>query len=122
MSKNVKTTIAAGEDLSASTCLYHAVALDDGQLAANGLEAGGILYNDPDDTQHATLGFLGEMRYAAGAAISVGAKLTVTTSGWLTTCASGSVSIGRSKTTVSSGAVGMGLFDFSNPVHQVSSL
>ena len=113
MSKNVKTTIAAGEDLSASTCLYHAVALDDGQLAANGLEAGGILYNDPEDAQHATLGFLGEMRYAAGAAVSAGAKLTVTTSGWLITATAWAGLVGKAKADVSSGGTGVGLFDFS---------
>ena len=122
MSKNIKTTIAAGEDLSAKTCLYHAIALDDGQLAVNGLEAGGILYNDPADDQHLTFGFSGEMRYAAGAAVVAGAKLTVTGSGWFITCTSGDVSMGRAKSAVTSGAVGIGLFDFSNPNHQVSSL
>ena len=122
MSKNIKTTIEAGEDLSATTCMYHAIALDDGCLAVNGLEAGGILYNDPADTQHATIGFSGEMRYAAGAVVTVGSKLTVTGSGWFVTCTSGDVSIGRAKTAITSGAVGIGFFDFSNPMHQVSSL
>lgn len=115
-------SITAGEDLNTSGHRYHAIALDDGKLAVNGLEAGGILVNKPKTGDGLTLGYIGEMKYAAGAAISKGARLTVATSGWFTTCASGSYFVGRSKVAVSSGSMGTGLFNFTAPVYQVSSL
>ena len=111
---NVKfsTTLVAGEDLSASQ--YHAVALNDGKVANNGEEASGILYNKPEDGEHLTLGTIGEMKYAAGAAIAKGAKITVTTSGWFTTAGSLDAVNGEAKLAVTSGSYGTGLFSFPN--------
>lgn len=117
------TTRAAGADMNGAGFLYHAIAMDDGLVAANGGEAGGILLNKPKNKEHATLGVSGEMKYAAGAAIAAGAKLTVTASGWFTAASSGTFLVGRNKeTAITSGSVGTGIFDFSAPVYQVSSL
>jgi len=106
------TTIQALEDLSTSAFQYHAIALDDGLLANNGEEASGILLNKPKSGEFLTLGYVGEMKFAAGLAISKGAKLTVTTSGWFTTADSNDPILGEAKAAVTSGSLGTGLFNF----------
>jgi len=105
------TTIEATEDLNTSAFQYHAIALDDGKLANNGEETSGILLNKPKDGEFLTLGYQGEMKFAAGAAISKGAKLTVTLSGWFTTADSNDPILGEAKAAVTSGSLGTGLFN-----------
>lgn len=113
-------TIQALEDLSGSQ--YHAIAFDDGLVANLGHEAGGIILGKPVANDHAEIGYLGEIKFAAGAAVSAGARVTVTTSGWFITAASGDWNVGRCKETVTSGSIGTGLFDFTAPNYRVSSL
>lgn len=115
-----KTTIQALEDLSAYQ--YHAIALDDGKKAANGKEAGGIILNKPKANEHAELGVIGEFKFRAGEAITAGTRVRVTTNGWFVGADSGYYNVGRALVAVTSGSIGRGLFDFSNPVYQVSSL
>lgn len=104
-------TLAAGENLTGSQ--FHAIALDDGKVAANGKEAGGILLNKPNTSEHASLNVMGVSRYAAGAAVAAGARLTATTSGWLVTASSGTYVVGRNLgTAVTSGSLGRGVFNF----------
>lgn len=110
--KYFTTTIQAGEDLYASGYRYHAIALDDGKLANNAEEASGILINKPKSGEFLTLGYGGEMTFAAGGAISAGAKITVTTSGWFTSAGSTSLVVGECKVTVTSGSLGTGIFFF----------
>lgn len=110
--KYFSTTITAGEDLNTSGHRYHAIALDDGKLANNAEEASGILINKPKSGEFLTLGYGGEMTFAAGAAITAGDKLTVTTSGWFTAAGSSSVVIGECKANVTSGSLGTGIFYF----------
>ncbi len=105
------TTIKAAEDLNTSAFQYHAIALVDGKLANNGEETSGILLNKPKDGEFLSLGYVGEMKFAAGAAISAGAKLVVTTSGWFTTADSNDPILGEAKATVTSGSIGTGLFN-----------
>ncbi len=121
--ENVRTltTIQAGESLDAAGVRFHAVALDDGKLAENGLEAGGILLNTPKTGEFLSLGVSGEMRYAAGQAIAAGARITVTVSGWFTPCLSGGYAVGRAKSAATSGSLATGLFDFSVPAIKVTS-
>jgi len=111
--KQMKTTVEALEDLN-SGCQYHAVALDDGKLANNGEEASGILLNKPKSAEFASIGYTGELKYAAGLAISKGAKLTVATSGWFTTADSNDPVVGEAKAAATSGSIGTGLFSFQN--------
>lgn len=106
------TTFQITEDLSASGCQYHAVAFNDGQLAANAEEASGILYNDPSTYQHGLIAIAGEMKFASGGSISAGDKLTVSTSGWFTTAGSDDGVVGESKYAVTSGSIGTGVFEF----------
>lgn len=103
-------TIEAGESLTAAQ--FHAIALDDGKLAANGKEACGILLNKPASGEHASLCIQGTSRYAAGGAVTKGSRLTVGTSGWLTSAESGHYTVGRALTTVTSGSLGLGVFNF----------
>jgi len=105
------TTIQAKEDLNTSAFQYHAIALVDGLLANNGEETSGILLNKPKSGEFLSLGYIGELKFAAGLAISKGAKLTVTTSGWFTTADSNDPILGEAKATVTSGSLGTGLFN-----------
>ena len=108
----MNTTIKAEEDLYTSAFQYHAIALVDGLLANNGEEASGILLNKPKSGEFLTLGYAGEMKFAAGGAISKGDKVTVTTSGWFTTADSNDPVLGEAKAAVTSGSLGTGLFNF----------
>jgi hypothetical protein len=107
---NRKTTITAAEDLSDSQ--YKAVAVVDGKVANNAEEATGILHGKTNSGDHAAASYIGEIRYAAGGAITKGDKLTVATSGWFTTADSNDTIVGEAKETVTSGSNGAGLFAF----------
>lgn len=119
--QDLKTTIQVTEDLNVSTAQYHAIALNDGKLAANGAEASGIIQNNPKNTEAAEVVYAGESRFAAGGAVSAGARVTVTTSGWFTAGGSGDYLVGRAKAAVTSGSIGIGIFNFSAPVYALSS-
>jgi len=116
----MSTTIAAAEDLS--SLQYHAIALDDGKLANSGEEASGILLNKPKSGEFITLGYIGEIKFKAGAAISKGDKLTVTTSGWFITADSNDPTLGEAKAAVTSGSNGTGLFTFPGGTDKASIL
>lgn len=108
-------TIAAGADLSAAR--YKAVAVG-GTIAAD-TSAIGLLQNVPGASgRHASVGVSGVMKGYAGAAVSAGARLTVTTSGWLITATSanidGGFTVGKALEAANSGDLFKGLFDFAN--------
>ena len=113
------TTIQALEDLDSHQ--YQAVALDDGKIANNGQEAGGILINTPKEGEHAELAYDGEIKFRAGGAINIHKPITVTTSGYFVDAGSGYFVIGRAKATITSGSIGTGLFDFKTPIYAFSS-
>ena len=124
--RNFTWTIAAGEDLDDLTPgtgdLFKAVALDDGQIAANGREAGGILIYGGRSAEHVTLGYLGVLKFAAGAAVTTGRRLTVAASGYFVEAASGSYVVGRClDADVASGTIGTGAFNFSNVAYMGNS-
>ncbi len=73
---------------------YQAVALDDGLVANDGKEAGGILLNKPKINEHASLAYLGIVKFRAGLAITVQKAITVTTSGYFITAGSGTHIVG----------------------------
>ena len=114
MSRVDGITVVCNEDLGAAG-QFHAIALDDGLLAANGGEAGGIIQDKPLTGDHVNAVFHGESYYAAGAAVTVGALLTVAASGWLTTATSDDFIIGRALADVASGGQGRGIFNFASP-------
>ena len=118
---NVPITITAGEALPGFQ--FHAIAMDDGKLAATGKEAGGILnINGALSGDHIPLVISGDMKYRAGLAVAAGARLTVASSGWFTTAASGDWVVGRNGVTAAtSGSIGRGIFDFSGAPYNVDS-
>lgn len=107
-------TIAAGADLSAAE---HKAVVVGGTIAADST-AVGLLKNKPGASgRHAVVGYSGVMKAYAGAAISAGARLAVTTSGWIITATSanisGGFSVGKCLVAANSGDLFKGLFDFS---------
>lgn len=99
----------AGADLSAAQ--YKAVVVA-GTIAANNT-AIGLLQNKPSASgRRATVGYSGQMKAYAGAAISAGAGVSVTTSGFLITVSSGDLGVGRALAAANSGDLFPGLFDF----------
>jgi hypothetical protein len=108
------TTIKITEDLSAAACQFHAIAFNDSKLANNPSEASGILLNKPNTNEFATICIDGEQRFAAGAAITAGDKITVTTSGWFVSASSSYGVIGEAKYSATSGSIGTGIFYFGN--------
>ena len=101
---------------------YQAVALDDGKVANEGKEAGGILQNKPKINEHTSLAYFGIIKFRAGLAIALQKAITVTTSGYFVTAGSGSHIVGRViKASVTSGSIGTGLFNFANPPYAETS-
>ena len=114
MSYNEQIPVVAGADLSDDE-QYKAIAVA-GTIAATGATAMGLLQNKPKSGEDAALVYSGRSRYRGGAAVSAGAQLTVTTSGWLITATSGTAVIGKALTAISSGSIGEGIFDFANGI------
>ena len=110
-------TFTAGEDLDdfapGRGSLFKAVALDDGKLANNGVEADGILVCGGREGEDVTIGYAGEIRFIAGGPVGAGKRLTVVSSGYIAEAATGDYVVGRCLgTAVSSGSVGTGMFNF----------
>jgi hypothetical protein len=119
-------TLAAGEELAdlqpGTGHLFKAVALDDGKIAQDGREAGGILLYGGRQDEHVTLGYAGILKFTAGAAVGKGNRLTVSGSGYFSEAVSGSYVVGRClDTAVASGAVGTGAFNFATPAYMGQS-
>jgi len=125
--QNVKDmwTVQAAEaldDLAAGTGhIYKAVAADDRKIANNGKEAIGVIQQAQVSGNNVALGVSGIQKFTAGGAIGAGVRMTVSTSGYFVAVDSGLHAVGRNLTAaVASGAVGYGIFDFSNPHYIVS--
>ena len=113
-------TFKAAEDLSnlkaGTGDLYKGIAANDRKAANNGKECSGIIQHGDLNTGHVTVGISGIMKFTAAAAVTAGQRLTCTTSGYMTKVDSGLYCVGRCGVdAVASGAVGLGIFDFSNP-------
>ena len=103
--------ITAGADLQAYQ--YRAVAI--GGTLATGTNARGILQGKPDSGEDATLLYAGRSKFVAGAGLSNGDLLAVASGGFMVAVASGDTSVGYVEGgDVSSGAVGHGVFNFTN--------
>ena len=113
----VTWTIAAGEDLDdlepGTGHLLRAVALDDGKIAEDGREAGGILLYGGRKDEHLTLGYAGILRFTAGEDIAKGEHLTVRQGGYFHSVKPGEWIVGRClDAPVNQGHVGTGAFNF----------
>ncbi len=110
--KHDLVSIDAGADLS--THQHKAVSVA-GTIAATGATAIGLLQNKPAASgRQASVGYQGLMKGYAGAAISKGAGVMVTTSGFLITVTSGALSNGKALVAANSGDLFAGLFNFTN--------
>lgn len=106
--------LTAGADLNTgggTGAQFKAVAVG-GTIAASNTTAIGLLLNKPKSGEDAAVGYSGHMKGVAGAAITAGARLIVTTSGYLITAIGAVVPCGRALATCASGASVEGIFDF----------
>jgi hypothetical protein len=94
--------ITAGADLR--TMQYKVVVVA-GTIAAANDAAIGVLQNKPNMNEGATVAVMGHMKGYAAAAITAGARLKVTTSGYLTTVASGDGTCGKALKAATSGSL-----------------
>lgn len=104
-------SIVAGADLRAAQ--YKAVAVG-GTIAAANDAAIGILQNKPNTGEGAAVAFAGHMKGVAGAALTAGNRVKVTTSGYLAAVASGDGACGKVLTTCTSGSTVEIIADFTN--------
>lgn len=121
--RSLSIQITAGADLNTGDgtgAQYKAVAIG-GTIAANNANAIGLLQNKPKTNEDATLAYFGHMKGVAGAAISAGNRLKVTTSGYLIAVTSNDWPCGVALTAAASGAAVELLGDFVNVRTSVSS-
>lgn len=108
--------ITAAEDLDDLTPgtgdIYKAIAVNDGKVANNGEEATGILVAGGKSGEFITIATHGVCKFTAGGAITKGAQVTCSTSGYFTSAASGSAVVGMALEAASSGDVIRGSFAF----------
>lgn len=100
-------TIVAGADLSTSQ--YCGVTFG-GAISDIGLTFGGALQNKPQSGEHGTARCIGVSKFRAGAAVAAGVPITVTTSGYFITVASGEQAIGDCIIAATSGYLGTAMF------------
>ena len=93
--------VSAGGDLSDKQ--FRAVQID-GTLATTNKNAAGIVQNKPQSGDDANIAYLGHMKGVAGAALTVGTDVKVSSGGFLIAVASGDSSRGKVVTAASSGA------------------
>ena len=108
--ENRKVAVIAGADLRTGA-QFKCVAVG-GTIAATNLAAFGILENRPNTGENATVIYDGHAKAFVGAAVSAGAALKVTTSGYLTSIASGDGAVAKALTAAGSGALCEVLCDF----------
>lgn len=105
-------TVQAGADFRVAGMLHKAVTFS-GVIAAAG-SGTGLAKSQPNSGQHLNIGYAGHMKAYAGAAISIGARVSNTTSGFMIAAVSGSLgAVGRAVEAANSGDLFSGVFDFS---------
>ena len=108
--ENRQLSVIAGADLRTGS-QFKVVAVG-GTIAATNLAAVGILQNRPNSNENAAVVYDGHAKAFVGAAVSAGAALKVTTSGFLTNIASGDGAVAKAITAAGSGALCEVLCDF----------
>ena len=113
-------TVTAKEDLSSLTpgtgALYKGVNFNTGKFSTSGIGLNGILQYAGQSGDHISLAYMGVSKVTYATAIStIGMPLTLTTSGLMTTAASGDYVNGHNLTTVSCYAVGAAMVNMINP-------
>jgi len=106
--------LVAGADLNTgggTGAQFKAIAVG-GTIAGTNALTIGLLQNKPKSGEDATVGFFGHMKGVAGAAITAGNLVKVTTSGYLIAVTSVDVPCGVALATCASGASVEGHFNF----------
>lgn len=106
--------LLAGADLNTgggTGAQFKAIAVG-GTIAGTNSLTIGLLQNKPKSGEDAQVGFFGHMKGVAGAAITAGNLLKVTTSGYLVVVTSVDVPCGTALATCASGATVEGHFNF----------
>mgnify|MGYP001360945906 CR=1 FL=1 len=104
-------TVPAGADLTAAASLFKALAVN-GTIAATNATAVGLQQSKAKTNEGVTIGYSGEMKGVAGASISAGGRLMITTSGFVITATDSRSTVGRALEAANSGDYFRGLFDF----------
>jgi hypothetical protein len=107
------TTLTAGADLTGAASLHKAIAVG-GTIAATNATAVGLLKSKGPSGGNVSVAYEGEMKAVAGAAITAGALVSITTSGFVITAADSRSNVGRALETAASGDLFRGLFNFTN--------
>lgn len=95
--------ITAGADLS-SGCQFKVVDVA-GTISAANSAALGVLQNKPKLGEGASVAYSGHMKAYAGGTITKGARIKVTTSGFLVVVASGDGAVGKAMAAANSGSL-----------------
>jgi hypothetical protein len=119
-------SIKAGEDLdnliAGTGHIFKAIRSVDGKFANDAKSAIGILQYVGEEGQHVSFSYIGLMKYVAGTSIDNGdVLLTIATSGYCVEASSGDYIVGKALDDTTSGSVGYGIFNFSNPSYYESS-
>jgi hypothetical protein len=102
----------AGADLS--DAIWKVVTVG-GTIAPSAAAALGVLVTKPKSGEHGGAAISGVVKCWAGGAITAGASITVTTSGWMTTVASGAgIPVGKALATAASGDLFPAMVNFAN--------
>jgi hypothetical protein len=106
-------TIQASENYQSAH--QHKAITAGGLVAASPDLCVGLLKTKPGVGEHATVGYIGIMRYYAGGAVTNGENLTVTTSGFIVATGSASgTTVGKAIEAANSGDLAKGMFNFAN--------
>lgn len=106
-------TVQAGQDFRVAGMLHKCVTVA-GVISATNSTGVGLAKSQPNSGQHLNIGYQGHMKAWAGAAISAGARVRNTASGWMIAVVSGDIVVGRALEAANSGDLFSGIFNFSN--------
>lgn len=95
-----------------TTPMHRAIQVN-GTIASSGVNAVGLLKSRAPLGGAVAAGVSGYMKGWAGAAVALGARVTVTTSGYLITATSGTQGQGKALEAANSGDLFAGVFEFS---------
>lgn len=109
----MSTDVKAGADLTGDATMHKAVTVS-GTIAADNTTALGFLKSKGSSGQDVRVGWFGEMKCVAGAAITKGAKVSITTSGFTITSPASTNPIGKALETVASGDLVRVIANFAN--------
>lgn len=107
------TTLIAGADLTDAASLHKAIAVG-GTIAATNATTVGLLKSKGKTGEAITVAYEGEMKAVAGASVSAGARLIITTSGFVITATDSRSNCGRALEAANSGDLFRALLDFTN--------